>query len=94
MATRNIFCLLEDLHNEADVEQFFVCRLLNALQYPDDAIRPKESLSNLVIGGMRGLPQGEYRPDFALKKQRRIRWIVEAKAPDELLDRHVWQPKG
>lgn len=94
MPTRNIFCFLEDLHNEADVEQFFVCRLLNKLQYPDDAIRPKESLSNLVIGGMRGLPQREYRPDFALKKQRRIRWVIEAKAPDELLDGHVWQPKG
>ena len=38
MPTRNIFCFLEDLHNEADVEQFFVCRLLNKLQYPDDAI--------------------------------------------------------
>ncbi len=94
MPTRNIFCALEDLHNEADVEQFFVFRLLSALQYPDDAIRPKSSLSSLVVGGMRGIPQGEYRPDFALKKQHRIRWIIEAKAPGEALDRHVWQPKG
>lgn len=94
MATRNAFCLLNDLHNEADVEQLFICRLLSALQYPDAAIRPKESLSSLVVGGMRGIPQREYRPDFALKKQRRIRWVIEVKAPDELLDRHVWQPKG
>jgi len=85
---------LEDLHNEADVEQLFLCRLLGALQYPDDAIRPKESLSSLIVGGMRGIPQREYRPDFALKKHRRIRWIIEAKSPDESLERHVWQPKG
>ncbi len=91
---RNLFCEFNDLHNEADVEQLLICRLLSALQYPDDAIRPKDSLSNLIIGGMRGVPQGEYRPDFALKKQRRIRWIIEAKAPGESLDRHVWQPKG
>lgn len=94
MPTKNIFCQLEDLHNEADVEQRFICRLLSVFQYPDEAIRPKDSLSNLVIGGMRGMPQGEYRPDFALKKQQRIRWIIEAKKPDESLDRHVWQPKG
>lgn len=94
MPTKNIFCTLEDLHNEADVEQLFICRLLAALKYPDDAIRPKESLSSLIVGGMRGLPQGEYRPDFALKKQHRIRWIIEAKAPGEPLERHVWQPKG
>ncbi len=94
MPIKNNYCQLEDLHNEADVEQLFICRLLSALHYPDAAIRPKDSLSNLIVGGMRGVPQGEYRPDFALKKQRRIRWIIEAKAPDEPLDRHVWQPKG
>lgn len=91
---RNMFCDSNDLHNEADVEALFINRLLSHLGYPDDAIKRKDSLSSLVVGGMRGVPQREYKPDYALKKQRRIRWIVEAKAPEENLDNHVWQPKG
>ena len=91
---KNKYCSLESLHNEADVEAIFINRLLEDFNYPDDAIKRKDSLSNLVIGGMRGIPQGEYKPDYALKKQNRIRWIIEAKSPNEELDRHVWQPKG
>lgn len=91
---KNLFCTFEDLYNEADVEMLFINRLLDYLHYPDDAIRRKDSLSKLVVGGMRGLPQREYRPDYAIKKQRRIRWIVEAKGPKEDLNLHVWQPKG
>lgn len=90
----NVFCNINDLKNEADVEQLFVCRLLSKLNYPDNSIRPKECLSNLIVGGLRNIPQREYRPDFALKKRRRIRWIIEAKAPTENLDNHIWQPKG
>lgn len=91
---RNMFCDINDLHNEADVEALFIDRLLNYLHYPDDAIKRKDSLSSLVVGGMRGVPQREYKPDYALKKQRCIRWIIEAKAPYENLDNHLWQPKG
>lgn len=91
---RNMFCDSNDLHNEADVEALFINRLLSYLNYPDEAVKRKDSLSSLVVGGMRGIPQREYKPDYALKKQRRIRWIVEAKAPDENLDNHIWQPKG
>ena len=90
----NMFCDSKNLHNEADVEQFFVIRLLKDLHYPDNAIRPKTSLSQLTIGGLRDIPKSSYKPDYALKKSRRIRWIVEVKAPSENLNNHVWQPKG
>lgn len=90
----NQFCQIGDLHNEADVEQNFIRRLLEALGYSDREIRPKNSLEELMIGGMRGMPQSRYRPDFALKVQRHVRWIVEAKGPGENLDAHVWQPRA
>lgn len=91
---KKMFCDLSSIETEADVEMFFVPRLLQYLDYPDNAILPKRSLSTLTVGGMRGIQQRDYKPDFALKKNRRTRWILEAKAPTENLDNHVWQPKG
>lgn len=90
----NKYCKLSSLRNEADVEQSFVRRLLEDLGYSDDEIRPKNSLTELSVGGLRGQPQEKYRPDFALKVKRKVRWIVEAKDPDEQLTKHVWQPRA
>lgn len=91
---KNDFCDLTSLRNEADVEQSFVRRFLESLGYADDEIRPKSSLKELSIGGMRGHPRGNYRPDFGLQIGRKISWIVEVKAPGEDLDRHEWQPRA
>lgn len=93
MPRQNIFSRLDDLKNEADVEQAFMRRLLEWLGYGDNAIRPKDSLTALTVGGMRG-QSANYRPDFALKVGMHVRWIVEAKAPGENLDKHLWQPRG
>jgi type I restriction enzyme M protein len=93
MPKENKFCRLDDLKNEADVEQSFLRRLLESLGYSDSQIRPKESLTVLTVGGMRG-QSANYRPDFALKLALHVRWIVEAKAPDEDLGKHIWQPRG
>jgi len=93
MRRENDFCRLADLKNEADVEQAFMRRLLEHLGYTDNQIRPKDSLTTLTVGGMRG-QSANYRPDFALKIVQHVRWIVEAKAPDENLDKHIWQPRG
>lgn len=93
MRRENDFCRLADLKNEADVEQSFMRRLLEHLGYTDNQIRPKESLTTLTVGGMRG-QSANYRPDFALKVVQHVRWIVEAKAPGENLDKHIWQPRG
>ena len=92
IAMRNFFCDSRDLRNEADVEQNFIRRLLEALGYSDRAIRPKEALEKLLLGG--GGNQGLHRPDFALKVAGHIRWIVEAKAPGVNLDNHFAQANG
>lgn len=91
---RNKFCKLSTLRNEADVEQNFVRRLLEDLGYSDEEIVPKQSLEFLTVGGMRGRPQAPYRPDFGIRLKKRVCWIVEAKALDEDLDKHEWQPRA
>ena len=89
---RNMFCDQADLHNEADVEQNFARRFIESLGYSDKAIRPKEALEKLSLGP---LENGQlHRPDFAMKSEGHIRWILEAKAPGERLDRHFNQANG
>lgn len=86
---RNKFCALTDLSNEASVEQFFVNRLLSDLGYCDADIVPKASLSAHTVS--LGRRRVHFRPDYALKVDRRVRWICEAKAPAERLDRWAGQ---
>lgn len=89
---KNKYCKKADLRNESDVEQSFVRRLIEDLGYSDAEIRSKETLSKLTVGGLRGMSQQLYRPDFAIKVINKILWIVEAKSPNEALDKHFWQP--
>lgn len=91
---KNDYCDMRALRNEADVEQNFVRRLLEDLGYSDAEILPKNSLDALSIGGMRGQRQRQYKPDFGMRAGRKVRWIVEAKAPGESLDDHQWQPRA
>ena len=88
---KNLFCDIRDLGNESDVEQSFVRRLIESLGYPDRAIRTKATLEELSVGK---LPGDTHKPDFALKVDRHIRWIFEAKHPDENLRDHVGQARG
>lgn len=86
---RNLFCDHGTLRNEADVEQNFARRLIEALGYSDKAIRPKAALEELSIGNV-GETQW-HRPDFAMKAAGHIRWVLEAKAPTEQLGKHFKQ---
>lgn len=88
---KNLFCDIHDLDNESDVEQSFARRLIESLGYPDRAIRTKATLERLSVGK---LTRDLHRPDFALKVAGHIRWILEAKAPDEDLASHVDQARG
>lgn len=90
----NVICERASLRNEADVEQVFVRRLLERLGYSDAEIVPKASLDALGVKGVRGIRQAKYKPDFALKPQGRLRFLIEAKAPNEPLEDHEWQPRG
>lgn len=87
----NMFCDIRDLGNESDVEQSFARRLIEELGYPDRSIRTKQSLERLSSGKLTG---DSHKPDFALKVSGHIRWILEAKHPDENLRNHVDQARG
>lgn len=85
----NLFCSASDLSSEASVEQFFVGRLLTALKYRDSQIAAKASVEDLAVS--QGRRKVNYRPDYALKYRGRVRWICDAKAVDEPLDKWVGQ---
>ncbi|AYR20420.1 N-6 DNA methylase [Alcaligenes faecalis] len=91
---RNKYCSYDTLHNEADVEQSFVRRMLEDLGYRDYEIRPKDSLQILTVGGMRGYRQANYRPDFAVLVDGRVRCVIEAKQPGANLDDYEWQVRA
>jgi type I restriction enzyme M protein len=79
---KNLFCNDTDLRNEASVESLFVDRLLNALNYPDNRVRRKESIEEIVIG--RGRKKEKYKPDYVLLDSNSIPIVVlDAKNPDE-----------
>lgn len=86
---QNLFCSIDDLTNEASVEQFFVNRLLTYLGYTDSQIAPKQSLSAHRIS--LGRKRVNFKPDYALKIRSKVRWICDAKAATEALDPWVGQ---
>lgn len=90
---QNLFCARGDLRNESSVEIFFVDRLLKNLGYPDSRIRTKESIEKLPIP--RGHTTENYAPDYVLLDSRNLSIIViDAKHPDEDLDKWIYQPMG
>ena len=90
--TRNDFCRVDDLTNEASVESFFILRLLAALGYQDNQIKTKQSLQLLSVG--RGSKQEKYKPDYALMHRGLPRCIVDAKEVNETLDDWIEQCSG
>ena len=89
---KNLFCDSTNLRNEDDVKQNFARRLIESLGYPDKDIRPDTSLERLDIGNL-GTDRW-HRPDFAMKSNGHIRWVLETKTPGEPLDRHFDQANG
>lgn len=90
---KNIFCNSDNLHNEADVETFFLMKLLTALGYEDQNIRPKRSLAELSVKKLNSRRAIKYRPDYGVVLKNKIRLIVEAKSPSERLEDHILQPR-
>lgn len=89
----NLFCDLTDLKNEASVEQFFVNRLLVDLDYRDRQIQPKTSISELTVS-LGGAKTVKYKPDYIVTHRKLPRWVLDAKAPSENLDKWVAQCGG
>ena len=90
---KNMFCNYKDLRNEASVEALFVDRLLNVLRYPDNRVRRKESIEEIVIG--RGSKKERYKPDYVLlDSSARPIVVVDAKAPAENPEDYHYQVSG
>lgn len=88
--SKNIFCALKDLKNEASVESLFVDRFLKALDYPDSRVTRKESISEITIG--KGRKKENYKPDYVLLDSAGEPIIVlDAKSPDEKPEKFHYQ---
>lgn len=92
-SAKNVFCKKSDLNNEADVEALFVERLLKALNYPDNAILRKRSLSSIKVG--KGSSKENFKPDYVLLDGADQPIIVlDAKSPSEKCKDYLYQVSG
>ena len=72
----NMFCKRSDLHNEAAVETFFVNRLLHDLEYRDNQIQTKKSISEIAVP--KGSAKVKYKPDYALTYRKKQKWVIDS----------------
>ncbi len=89
---KNLFCEKELLMNESDVENLFVRRLLELLEYEDRLIKTKKSLRDSVIG--EGSKKRNYRPDYVCNFENKPKIVIEAKSPKENIDNYTYQVSG
>lgn len=89
----NLYCRLDSLSNEASVEKFFVDRMLDDLDYRDSQVQTKKSISELTIS-LGGSKTVRYKPDYVLTFKRKPRWVLDAKATNETLEKWVPQCSG
>jgi type I restriction enzyme M protein len=83
---------LDVLDNEASVETFFVNRMLKDMGYRDNQIKTKKAISEIAVP--RGSKKVNYKPDYILTQQSKPCWVLDAKAPNESLDKWVFQCSG
>lgn len=89
---KNIFCEMKNLKNEADVESFFIDRLLSELKFPDEKIKRKKSIKELTIGY--GSKQMNYKPDYVLFSKEYPKIVIDAKSPTEDINEYQYQISG
>lgn len=89
----NLYCRQDSLSNEASVEKFFVDRMLDDLGYRDSQIQTKKSIDELTVS-LGGAKTVKYKPDYALTYKRKPRWVLDAKATGEVLEKWVPQCSG
>lgn len=88
-----LYCDRKELVNEASVETFFVNRMLEDLEYRDRQIKTKQSISALTVS-LGGNKTVKYKPDYAITYRSKPRWVIDAKHPEESLDKWVPQCRG
>jgi type I restriction enzyme M protein len=83
-AVANKFCKLDNLHNESDVEQNLVVKLLDELGFTEDYRESKSTIRPENIG--KAAKRRSYIPDFICysdKKHTKPSIILDAKSPSE-----------
>lgn len=89
---KNKFCSKDNLSNESDVEQFFIIKLLSDLGYSEDNIKTKTALKELIIS--RGSKSENYKPDYVLFADKKPKVVIDAKSPDENIEKFTYQVSG
>ena len=77
----NKFCKSINLSNEAEVESYFIDRLLKDLSYPDADIKLKRSIDEFNIG--LGSKKVKYKPDYIILVNEKPALVIDAKNPKE-----------
>lgn len=81
---QNLFCKRSDLKNEADVETWFLNKLLAHLSYDPEDINLKTSLKEYKIG--KGSKSSFYKPDYVIVVDKFPILVIDAKSPDENIE--------
>jgi type I restriction enzyme M protein len=89
----NLYCRLDSLSNEASVEKFFVDRMLDDLDYRDSQVQTKKSIAELTVS-LGGSKTEKYKPDYVLTFRRKPKWVLDAKATTEKIEKWVPQCGG
>lgn len=79
---KNKYCSLRNLRNESDVEQNFIVRLLDDLEFSEDYRKSKTSIKAEKIG--KGKNRRDYRPDYICfldKAHTKPVLVIDAKSP-------------
>ena len=61
---KNNYRKISDLYNESDVEQKFIIRLFEDLNFKDSQIKTKKDIKDLIIG--KGRKKEKFRPDYLI----------------------------
>lgn len=87
-----MYCEMRDLDNEASVETFFAARMLKDLGYKDSQIKTKKAVSEIAVPvGSRRI---NYKPDYVITYRGIPRWVLDAKATSEQLEKWEGQCAG
>ena len=89
MSEKNDFCSRSDLTNEASVETWFVDRLVAYLGFKEEEIALKTSIREIKVG--HGHRSSLYRPDYVLLVSGFPTVVIDAKHPNESIDKWISQ---
>lgn len=89
MDNKNAFCKRSNLTNEASVENWFIDKLLNFLNFAPEDILLKTSIREFVVG--QGSKSILYKPDYVVVANGFPTLVIDAKHPDENIEDWVSQ---